>query len=399
MSQALAIILKGEGACGDVALRCRLPPGRLEKPVGTLVAAFCKHRTGLDESRLRVRLSDGRVPSLEVPISSLGLEPDAVVFVGDARSEAPPAKPPPPPPPRVLVLYAVCERGQEVIDVNVRFFLRHGVEAAAGYGDDFDVCVVANGGASPKLRSALSALRPPPRLVERDNAGGDFAAWGAGLAAAWDPGTYGACVFLNDTVRGPFVPRYTPPRLSWPALFASRLDDTVKLVGCSLNSMLGWEPRFRCPHVQSMAFACDGATVALLRGAAIFAPEADEAALVASCGALQQGLYVPGEQRAKTAYIFMHEIRMSKLVRDAGFDVFGFQVSETTGRFPMDDVQLNCDCMPLNPVETMFVKSSHGGFDVENAVLARYTRWLGGPTTAAATTKRKIAVGRNNKAA
>ena len=41
---------------------------------------------------------------------------------------------------------------------------------APGYGAHFDVCVVANGGASPGLRAALAALEPPPRLVERANA-------------------------------------------------------------------------------------------------------------------------------------------------------------------------------------------------------------------------------------
>ena len=209
------------------------------------------------------------------------------------------------------------------------------------------------------------------------NAGGDFAAWGAGLDACWGGGRE-ACVFLNDTVRGPFLPRYVDEPRGWPALFCARLSGSVKLVGASVNSMVRWAPRFRRPHVQSMAFACDAPAVALLRAARIFKPEPDGARLVASCGALRDGLVVPGDQREKTAYVFMHEIRMSEVIADAGFEFYGFQVAETTGAFPMDDVQLDYDGDRLNPVETMFVKSSHGGFDVEGGLLRKYTAWLDG---------------------
>lgn len=87
---------------------------------------------------------------------------------------------------------------------------------------------------------------------------------------------------------------------------------------------------------------------------------------------------MPGDQREKTAYVFMHEIRMSEVIADAGFEFYGFQVAETTGAFPMDDVQLDYDGDRLNPVETMFVKSSHGGFDVEGGLLRKYTAWLDG---------------------
>lgn len=269
---------------------------------------------------------------------------------------------------------------------NVAFFLRHGARDAAGYGTDFSLCVVANGAASPALTKALDEIEPRPRLVERPNEGGDFAAWGAGLAAAWDA-RMAACVFLNDTVRGPFLARYA--NSSWPSVFCGRLSARVKLVGPTVNRMTNWEPRFRSPHVQSMAFATDGAGIELLSAAKIFSPQPDRAALIASCGALNAGLRVPGEQEWKVAYVFEHEIRMSQLVGAAGYEIFGFQLAETTGKFPMDDVQIAYDGMPLNPVETIFVKASHAGHANTNPVLDRYTRWLDGTAPA----KRKFKLG------
>ena len=73
--------------------------------------------------------------------------------------------------------------------------------------------------------------------------------------------------------------------------------------------------------------------------------------------ARRRGLVVPGEDPAKVAYIFQHEIRASVLVREAGFEIFGFQLAEHSGAFPMGDVQLDYDGMPLNPVETLFAKA------------------------------------------
>ena len=162
--EGFEVILRGAGVLDGASLRCRLRPRQVAKPARTLVAAFCKfgasRGAALDPGALGLRLADGRAAPLDGAVGALGLGPGAVLDVVAA------ARPPPP----VLVLLAVCERGAAVVDANVRFFLRHGVAGAPGYGAHFDVCVVANGGASPGLRAALAALEPPPRLVERANA-------------------------------------------------------------------------------------------------------------------------------------------------------------------------------------------------------------------------------------
>jgi len=229
-----------------------------------------------------------------------------------------------------LVLLAVCERGRAVIDDNISFFLAHG--CGAGYGVSFDVCVIANGHASPALSDKLNAVKPSPRLIERENEGGDFGAWGAALDTCR---AYERYVFLNDTVRGPFaprgvqfprrasrrfprrasrrcalprraprrrpsstrvlkrgalqVPRYLPPSTAWPDAFCGRLDARVKLVGSTLNRMSDWEARFREPHVQSMAWATDQTGLELLKGEGIFSPEPLAVDLITSCDALKRG--------------------------------------------------------------------------------------------------------------
>ena len=181
----------------------------------------------------------------------------------------------------------------------------------------------------PAQRGRVPAQAPPPRLVERDNEGGDFAAWAAGLQHAEADAEH--FVFVNDTARGPFVPRYAPSETSWPELFCCRIDDRVKLVGASINRMVNWEPRWRCPHIQTHAWATDATGIALLQSAGVFSPEPDPQKRIVACDALRNGLVVPGEDPAKIAYVFEHEIKASKVVAEAGFEIFGFQLAETTG--------------------------------------------------------------------
>jgi hypothetical protein len=70
-------------------------------------------------------------------------------------------------------------------------------------------------------------------------------------------------VFLNSSVRGPYMPSYLSGHLSWTQAFVAILDDQVKLAGPSINcEKANWkaDPSQRTrhnPHVQSYAVATD----------------------------------------------------------------------------------------------------------------------------------------------
>ena len=94
---------------------------------------------------------------------------------------------------------------------------------------------------------------------------------------------YDQYIFLNDTVAGPYVPRYCP---DWVQAFTFALDEEVKMVGLTLNCMSGWqskrildtiteEYKFRplcCTHIQSMAFGLDREGLKILLRYNLFKP-------------------------------------------------------------------------------------------------------------------------------
>ncbi|KAK9859799.1 hypothetical protein WJX84_002990 [Apatococcus fuscideae] len=85
-----------------------------------------------------------------------------------------------------------------------------------------------------------------------------------------DPGKYRYFVFVNSSVRGPFLPAYWPKERHWTAILTSRLSDNVKLVGPAIScegAHRGGEfaSIWRInPHVQSYVMATDQVGMALL---------------------------------------------------------------------------------------------------------------------------------------
>ena len=64
---------------------------------------------------------------------------------------------------------------------------------------------------------------------------------------------------MNDTVCGPYLPRYIPSNITWYSMFCNLLSDNVKLCGLTINYM---NAKFRdtvtaYPHIQSMMFCTD----------------------------------------------------------------------------------------------------------------------------------------------
>ena len=68
-------------------------------------------------------------------------------------------------------------------------------------------------------------------LQRKENEGMDIAAHNVTLewvAQAGRGGKYAHFIFLNSSIRGPFLPTYMPPGWQWTLAFTSRLSATIK---------------------------------------------------------------------------------------------------------------------------------------------------------------------------
>jgi hypothetical protein len=95
------------------------------------------------------------------------------------------------------------------------------------------------------------------RVFTKTNDCLDFGGWRHALdRVAWRNGTYSHFVFMNSSVRGPFLPSYLPRTFHWTTLFTQFITDPslapgpVKLVGLTISC-------FQTPHVQSMLWVTD----------------------------------------------------------------------------------------------------------------------------------------------
>lgn len=171
--------------------------------------------------------------------------------------------------PRTLILYATHE-----INDNVAFFCQH------GFLDDerYQFVFIIN---DPELDVILAPERGNVRVLRRENVGLDFGAWGAALKLPENGQTLADCydyyIFLNCTVRGPFLPVWFDEGrerrgVCWPDLFLSRLNETVKLVGTSLSTRdFSKSDGPWGPHLQSMFLATDHVGLRLGLQADVFA--------------------------------------------------------------------------------------------------------------------------------
>lgn len=64
-------------------------------------------------------------------------------------------------------------------------------------------------------------------------------------------------MWLNSSVRGPFLPAYHPRDVHWTRAFVRKLTRDVKLVGATINCGGAYALSAQQPHVQSYAVAMD----------------------------------------------------------------------------------------------------------------------------------------------
>ena len=86
-----------------------------------------------------------------------------------------------------------------------------------------------------------------------------------------DTSLYGYIIFLNSSVRGPFLPPYWPAGTHWSRAFIDRIDGQKKLVGATISCEGSWKggvltgEHRQNPHVQSYVVAMDQVGLSLLK--------------------------------------------------------------------------------------------------------------------------------------
>jgi len=254
-----------------------------------------------------------------------------------------------------LILYAYYAGKQEdiehrqLIQTNLGFFMKN-----AQLNNDNVELVIIEHVDNMEEASTLGDLssypvKHPIRVLRKLNQGYDFGAWSYAICdelktEGWEKYQY--FIFLNTSVRGPFLPRWMHPKSpKWYEMFCSHLNAKIRLVGPTVNY-------YHHPHIQSMIWATD------LEGIKLFVNK----------GILKSGLDV---KDIWPTLVFEHEIGLSKALMEEKQDFYGFQLSEWTfgskhhevhkGLHPLPHTDI---CHPhlyfgstLNPFETMFIKA------------------------------------------
>ncbi|KMK64017.1 sulfotransferase family protein [Puniceibacterium sp. IMCC21224] len=198
---------------------------------------------------------------------------------------------------KIAVVYHYFEKTPGYRD-NLIYFL------ARGWQPDLEFFIVIAGEHSVDLPQ-----RDNIRYIHTGNFGHDFGSY-AGLAASGALDTYDRLIFVNCTVRGPFLPHYADQ--SWTVPFLNQLTGDVHLCGATINILHDNRPahaayRDRHPndptpysHVQSSAHAMTGDCFDLLKAQNLYAnaPGLDKNGAVSDC-----------------------ELRMSALVRGNGWNI------------------------------------------------------------------------------
>ncbi len=250
---------------------------------------------------------------------------------------------------RTCVVFQMYERDVIYRD-NLIFFL------LVGYRVDLDFFVLLAGDSDLEI-----PVRENIRVVRGDNYGHDFGSVAQAVIGGMDLSRYDFIIFLNASVRGPFLPPYYHG--DWSSLFTDSLQGDTHLCGATINVMSGsmkyhalYRDAFDHPppysHVQSYAYAMTQECFRYLAGKGVWE----------ACDGLD-----------KDTVIVQREIRISQEVKASGWNLRCFLPPYNW----IDYRQAHCDPNPasdfghpvspgsyfgstLHPYEVVFVKTGWG---------------------------------------
>jgi hypothetical protein len=165
---------------------------------------------------------------------------------------------------KTLVVYAFHEYNR-----NVKFFLNFGITE----DPNVDYAIVQNmpnWSLNKKSELKQSEIGDSKLYwIRRPNISQDLGAYGE-VVRTIPEDTYDYMLFINSSMRGPFLPTWYNKKEHWASCFTRLLSDTVAIVGTSINTLHLTE---NDAHVQSMAYALDTRGVEIYRHHGIFAQE------------------------------------------------------------------------------------------------------------------------------
>lgn len=249
--------------------------------------------------------------------------------------------------PQTLVVYVFSETDTEY-ENNLRFFLRHGPTENDGCHYVF-IMQESEGSKIPDIESLI----PSNAQIEHHN--NECYDWGT---IGWlltsgrvDVSAYKYFIFLNSSVRGPYLPVYSQGSKRWHEHMTDRITDKVKVVGATISCEAAyWENSLagkarKNPHVQSYAIATDQVIMKLwIDNKKVFA-----------CW------------KNMWEVIWNGEVGSSKVALDAGYNIESFMTRYHGIDWRKESnwqcnaavnpyVELHYDGISLNPYEVMFVK-------------------------------------------
>ena len=204
-------------------------------------------------------------------------------------------------------------------------------------------------------------------LRRQENVGMDFG--NHNVTLAWGKDRWSSSffriryfVFLNSSVRGPFVPSYFSAVAHWTQAFTSLLTPKVKVVGPSLVCLPSRDKGGPGPRLESFVFATDNVGLNMLSDAGVF------------------NIWVE-----KKDIILNGEYGLTKAVFAAGYDVatlllkygLGVNWKDEANWFCNNQVHPSRECsydgVSQNPLETVFIKSTWG---VSPTLTNKYSQWM-----------------------
>lgn len=112
----------------------------------------------------------------------------------------------------------------------------------------------------PRLRE-----RKNVRFMKTDNECYDLGAVGKALLTLQERlKSYEFVIWLNSSVRGPFIPLFLRHKVHWTEYLTEKLNEKVKLVGATINCERLPPHGQSLPHVQSYCAATDSVGLSLL---------------------------------------------------------------------------------------------------------------------------------------
>lgn len=155
----------------------------------------------------------------------------------------------------ILYSYSKFSKSQKIKTQNFYYFLQKGLIASK---NNIYYFIISGNEIEMKLEEELKRKQTEINnkfpntfnIVKRDNIGFDFGAYSDIIFKKVDYKSYDYLFCINDSVRGPFFPHWSPEQ-NWISIFSSLFDKDVKLVGPTLNYYRGK------PHINSEFFVLD----------------------------------------------------------------------------------------------------------------------------------------------